>query len=170
MTNHSSLDEVDHACMVANDAPVYTQADFDAILQLLDEAHTRLRSVFVGGQEPGVPSEWRIDGLEFRRYDIKLDLAKTKLVQRYRASKFFAGQRRGDKARAKAKANETKWVDLDGVREVTGKDAAGNSHTWKENVGEIQARNLKRQGFDVRQIGKNQYQFASIKEVPKPRT
>lgn len=168
MIEHSSLEDVDHACMVALDAPVYTEADYDAILELLEEAHSRLRTVFVGGQEPGVPDEWRIDGLVFRRYDIAINLAKTKLLQRFRASKFFAGQRRGDKARAKARANVTDWVDLDGVREVTAKDKAGNSHTWKENIGETQAQNLKRQGFDVRQVGKNQYQFASVKEVPKP--
>lgn len=165
---HSSIDEAEFACRIASEAPVFSDADYAALLEMLETAHSTLRSVFVGGQEPGIPVEWRIDGLLYRAWDMALDKAKTKLMQKFRASKFFAGQRRGDKRRAKEKNNLSReWHTLDGTKDFEFKDAAGNVHTLKENLGEAQYQQSKQQGFDVRRVEgrKTTYQFATRKEV-----
>lgn len=147
---HSSIYELEHACMIAREAPVFTEADYEAILESLDEAHRRLRGVFVGGQERSVPDEWRVDGLLYRACDIEANRAKDKLLQRFKASKFFAGQRRHDRAKAK--------------------QVAGLDSRWTPLHGEQEAVKYRQQGFDVRMTTRNgraSYQFATVKEIPK---
>ena len=168
MREHSCLDDAAHAVMIGREAPVFQEADYEAVLELLEDAHKRVRAVFIGGQERSVPVEWRMDGLVYREWDNKLVEAKTKLLQRYRASKFFAGSRRRDMAVAKAKKNIAEWQDLPGSKVIVGKDLAGNVHESTEHMGEAQAANMKRAGFDVRRIGigkATRYQFATRKEV-----
>lgn len=168
---HSSIEEARTVCEIALQAPVYSEADYEAILEMLEDAHGTVRRVFVGGQEPSVPDDWRIDGLLYRDIDNLLVGTKTKLLQRYRASKFFAGQRRVDKANKKAHDNldQRNWKDLGGTQVLEFKDRNGNVHEYKENVGEAAYLRLKQQGFDVRKIG-SRYQYTTVKEIPKGKT
>lgn len=147
---HSCIYELDHACMIAREAPVFTEADYEAILELLDAAHKRLRSVFVGGQQGNAPDGWRIDGLLYRACDIDANEAKNKLLQRFRASRFFSGQRRLDKAKKKqADSLDPRWTPLRSEQDAV---------------------KYRQQGFDVRMTTRNgraSYQFATVKKIPE---
>lgn len=154
MSEHSCLDYADEVCTIAREAPIKTDQDYEATLELLEDAHKTLRGVFVGGQEPGVPDSWRIDGLLYRAWDMELTKAKDRLLQRLRASKFFGAMRRREKAVERDKrAISDRWYDLDS---------------------EEQALKLKQRGFDIRMTtskqGKPLYQYATRKEVARGRT
>jgi hypothetical protein len=149
MTEHSSIVNAEFALSIAKDAPCRTEQEYEAILELLEGAARTLRGVFVGGQESSVPSGWRIDGIVYRTLDGRLDQSKEKLVQRLRASQFFAGESRRDKKRQAIQANMVpRWTKLEDAE---------------------MAIKFKQQGFDVRYTtginGRPSYQFATLKEV-----
>lgn len=120
MSDHSVVDEVWQAVDIASDAPVTTEQARDSVIELVEQVHSRLRSVFIGGQEPGCPADWRIDGFEFRRLDSALDEAKKRVIARHLWSKFQYAQRRVEKRAEKARKNEPDvlWFD------------AGDYETW----------------------------------------
>lgn len=149
---HSAIVQADQVIEFAFIAPVFSEAEFEATMEQIDMCQRRLRSIFVVGLgEPNMPREWKIDGLVWRQWNMALDRARAKLEQRYRAAKFFAGQRRADKKRADAeKALQNVWI----------------------NVKPDEAIALKKKGFDVRFIGVGwQYTTQNPRAMSKkPRT
>lgn len=167
MSEHSALDEADFAVLIASQAPCYSEADRDCLLEMVDTARKTLTNVYVGGQEPGVPDDWKIGWFECRQRLQALEAALIRIERKFKATKFFAGQRRADKRKADNAKRETTWHDLDGIHEMNVKDAAGNTHTLREHAGEAQYQEYKRRGFDVRKVeyGKTvRYQFATRKD------
>ena len=66
--------------------------------------------------------------------------------------------------------NRLKWLDIGGIQTIEVKDRAGNTHIRRENTGEELALSLRRQGFDVRRVSSGQWQYTSVKEIPKFKT
>lgn len=151
MIEHSSIDSAEIALDIAANAPCRSQDEHDAILEIVEEADKRLLMTYLGGQEPGVPLDWRIGWYECRQLLHALDKAKTKLDLRLRAAKFFAGQARAEN-RKKSEATDERWLDIGGY------DAYMHA---------------RHQGFDTRvlMVGrKTTYQYASRKEISKGST
>lgn len=150
---HSSINYAYEMCVIAKDVPIYTEADYEATMELLEDAHATLRSVFVGGQTPGVPDDWRIDGIVYRRWDMALEEAKAKLTQKFRASKFFSAVRRAERhdKEIKDSLDNTRWTPL---------------RDYDEFI------KFRQKGFDVREIRAGRvtkYEFTTRKEVAKGR-
>jgi hypothetical protein len=151
MIEHSSIDSAEIALDIAAHASCRSQDEQDAILEIVEEADKRLLMTYLGGQEPGVPLDWRIGWYECRHLLQALDKAKTKLDLRLRASKFFTSQMRAEKRR-KAEATDERWLE----------------------IGDYDAMlHAQHQGFDVRTLmvgRKTTYQYASRKEISKGST
>ena len=125
----------------------YTRPDESAYLATREEVLTaihRLRSVFIGGQEPGIPREWRIDGTVYKLWDDQLERALSKLDQRWKGLIFFAAQARAE--------NKPKDFDAQmGVRSVVTKKKREYLH-WANLDSEEQYWRMKQSGFEVRRV------------------
>lgn len=136
---HSSVDEAELACQIAREAPVFSEADLEALVELVDDASSRLRRVFVVGQSVEMPKDWRMDGILYKTHADALDKARAKLILRYQATKFFAGQRR--------------------------RDGTKTTKIWLDAGGEEAARYARQHGTEVKMTTKNgraSYQYAVV--------
>lgn len=109
---HESIRVAEQATLIAQTADVSSEAGLEATHELCEAALSHLRSVFVGGQEPGVPEDWRIDGLEYRRVHDWLSKAIEALPNRHRAAKWAKAQRFQDNKRKQASPENVRWGDV----------------------------------------------------------
>lgn len=162
MTAHSVEDEVWQAVDIARHQPLgtgwwdrviddwITKPDpgmVEAIRDVVLATKSRLRSVFIGGQCPDVPSDWRIDGLLYKRLDDALEDAESRLERRYRMAVLNFTQAMGIRADARGKQSIDKRLGV--VKTEKGRPAeaqwfdAGDYESWTR---------LRQTGFEVRCI------------------
>ena len=112
----------------------YTQGEYETDVEWLEQRKAKLRTIFAVGQDRAnnVPSEWRIDGLEYLKLVMEIEGEIEYLKKRVKYARVLRAQ--------------------DNIRRMK-KSYEGKKEIWSDLGDEGLARKFAQTGFDVRFIG-----------------